>query len=300
MNDNDFGLFNTVIGGPAAAPYTVGWALLLVGTLWSLLVEQLKATRGERAEHSSVIAQALVAAIALGSFTFVSRAVWWAAQTLAHEIYPDSKMDAFRKLLTLSALRFRDFSFSLTSIGTGLRDGLVMIVGMQAWLLAFLAHWQLQKVQACVYNVIFCFGPILLGLSAFGLPTARVWLTALIEVSSWSITAAVVYYGVDSSLTQYLNVDANEQGILSTRFLDVVNNLIYLSSIMVIVPVVTGRLLGMSALGELSGAVLGNNAISRLASVVRSFQPEGPQMAPGQGSHGPPSAPSSNSHRPGD
>jgi hypothetical protein len=287
---NSFGLFDTVIGGPAAAPYAVGWALLLVGTLASLALGQVRTMKGSPGANAEVLARFVLGAVGLGLFTFISKVVWWATQSLAHSIYPDTKLQAMGRMLAAMAGRFREhsFSFSVTGFAEGLRDSFVMLCGLTSWLLGLLAHWQIQQTQQAVYNVIFCFGPILIGLSGFGLPTARIWLTSLLEVSSWSITAAVLYHGISSQIESYA---ADPGAVMSTRFLDVTNTLVFFSSMMVVIPVVTGRLLGMSALGDIGRAVGGQEMVNRVSSLIQSFQPDGVRAAPDMRPGGRPTPP---------
>lgn len=271
-------VFDSVIGTPVAIPYAAGWSLILVGTSACLAYEQLKAVHGNQPDHGSVVGRAILASAALATYTFICKAVWWAAQSIALAMYPDTEAQALGKLLGTIANRFKDYHFNILELGTGLRDGAVIIVGFLSWISAYLTHHQLQQVQVCVYNVIFAFGPLLIGLSCFALPTLRVWITALLEVSSWSITAAVVYRGISSQLQAYGQIAQNEP-LLSTKFLDVISTMVFLSSLMIVVPVVTGRLLGSATLGELGRANYGNTAAQWLGDRIRGMQPEGPRAA---------------------
>ena len=299
MNSTELGLFDTVTSGPGAVTYGVGWALLALGTVFSLLLQQLAVAQGKKPDYPLVIARSAMAAVALGLFAFISQAVWSGTQSIAYGIYPETKLSALGKLLSVSATRFQDYNLSVFGLGSALKDGAVVLTGLASWLLALIAHWQLTNVQIAVYDVVFCFGPLMLGLSCFGLPTGRVWLTALLEVSSWSISMAVVYAAIDGQVTQYLS-EAHKVPLLDSRFLDVINMLVFLSSLPLIVPVITGRLLGMSALGELSNATMGNPMVGRIAGAIREWMPNGPEAAPaGGGAHGAP-APTASTRRPGD
>ena len=84
----------------------------------------------------------------------------------------------------------------------------------------------------------------------------RLWFSALVEVSSWSITMAIVYKTIDSALVSYLQ-DAQTLAFSDTRFLDVISLLAFMSSLPFVVPVVTGRLIGSSALGALANVSMG-------------------------------------------
>jgi hypothetical protein len=295
--DPTTGLFDTVIDGPASACYGVGWALWAVGVVFSLVNAQFNLLRGRGSSFAEVLGRSALGAVALGLFTFISKAVWWAAQGLAVSIYPDTKMQAFGKVLAGVAMQFQNYSFSLTGAIAGLRDSFVLLAGVASWLVALLGHWEMQQVQRGVYNVVFAFGPLLIGLSAFGLPTGTVWFTALMEVSSWSITMAVIYRGIADQMSAYF-ADAQSQSFLSLHFLDVVENCVFLASMTVVVPVVTGRLLGLSALGELSKAVMGPTAVHWLSTHISRVLPNGPHMEASGGA--PPPPPPTSSRRPGD
>ena len=265
----DLQLFDTVVSGPAAVPFSVGLSLVAVGTVFSVIVEQRKVfITGDVPNIAKVKVQAVTCVIALVLFVPISKGVWWAAQNIAVAIYPDSAMQSLASSLQAIAARFQTLTTSRASIanavtnpigfaGQALKDSAVSFAAMMAQLLLLLAHCQLRNIQAGLYNVVFCFGPLLIGISAFGLPTLRIWIMALVEVSSWSITAAVLYFGVSTQLASYMQ-SAISTDLLDTRFLDAINNLVFLSSLMLVVPVVTGRLLGMATLGELGRVMPGS------------------------------------------
>jgi hypothetical protein len=306
MSDTGFGVFDTVIGGPAAVPYSVGWALLIVGTVWSLIVVQAKNMMGQRADPLSVWVTSAILACGLGLYTFLSRMVWWATQSIAHEIFPQTRLTALGNALKSVAQHHRASTGAATlDIAQRLKDGIVEAVGSLTWMIAIVSHWQIQHIQQGVYNVVFVFGPLLVGLAAFGLPTARVWVMALFEVSSWSITAAALYYGLETQFTRYLNETA-ATNLFDTHFLDVMANLFFLSMMMIIVPVVTGRLLGSATLGELARIQGGNGLSDKIASAIREKGHFGGGPDPATGTHAPRSTSShgktsqQGSRRPGD
>ena len=294
----DTGLFDTVINSPSSACYGIGWALWAAGVTFSLVFAQFGILKGKPATHAEVIARGAINAIALGLYTFICKSVWWGAQSLAFTVYPDTKMEAFSKLMSGVANQFQNYSFSLTGAITGLRDSFVLLAGITSWILALLGHWELQKIQVGVYNVVFAYGPILIGLATFGFSSGQIWLTALLEVSSWSLTMAIIYRGIVDQLATYF-ADAQSQSFLSTHFMDVVENCVFLASMTIVVPVVTGRLLGMSALGELSRAMMGPSAIQWVAHHVQRLQPNGPHFQAGAPPPAPSAATNSN-QRPGD
>jgi hypothetical protein len=275
-------VFTDVTDGPAAVPYAVGWGLLVCGVIFSVIVEMSKiATSSKKPDVGEVIVSGSFAAIMLASYKAVCAGVWWATQGVAKAIYPDDHLETLGKMLGQIAERFQHYTltFSVTQIAQGIKDSLVSVTAMASWALAVLSHWQIKQVQVNVYNVVFCFGPLLIGLSAWKLPTLKIWLTSLLEVSSWSITSAVLYFGLQSQFQRYLTT-ANQStpNILDTRFLDAINGLIFLSSFMVIVPVVTGRLLGMGALGELGRVSNHSSWAAGMANSLRErLAAHGPQ-----------------------
>jgi hypothetical protein len=306
MSSTDFGLFDTVIGGPAAVPYAVAWSLVAVGTVFATIVEKSQVfVAGGRPNIGKVVVQSATAALALVLFVPISKGVWWATQSVAYSIYPDTAFQGLGRALTAIGRRFQSysFSFSVTNVVQGIKDSLVSVSALSAYAKALLAHYQLKEIQSGVYNVVFVFGPLLIGLSAFGLPTLRIWITALLEVSSWSITCSVLYLGITTQLQNYMKgpVEA-DPSLFSSTFLDAMNSLSFLASLMIVVPIVTARLLGMQALGELGRVMPGSTWAGRLGRWVGSFQTYGPQIDPSLQSQSPPtrrySAPAQ--RRPGD
>lgn len=275
LEDSGFGVFDTVIGGPAAVPYAVGWALLIVGTLWSLLVAQIQTMSGKKADPVAIIVNSGVLAAGLGLYAFICRTIWWGTQTIAHEIFPESRLSALGSSLKAIFQTARKAGGSnVLNIAQTIKDGMVDFAALMSWMTAIVSHWQIQNLQTGVYNVVFIFGPLLIGLAAFGLPTARVWVMSMFEVSSWSITAAALYYGLASQFEKYTR-DAATASFLDMRFLNVMSNLSFLSLMMLVVPVVTGRLLGQATLGEL-GRInpSGNSFGDRIADGIRQRRVE--------------------------
>jgi hypothetical protein len=270
-----YGLFDTVIGGPAAVPFAVGWALLGLGFVWSLTENQLNAMRGKPKPHADVVVNVAIHAALLGSYTFIAKWLWLGTQSIALSIYPESKLTALLGMLKELAARFQSytFTFSIANVAQGIKDSMVSAAAMSSMVLALVSHYQIQQVQAGVYNVVFIFGPLLIGAGAFGLPTARIWFMAMLEVSSWSISAATLYYGLSTTFKTYLAQTSTATSLLDSRFLDAINALIFLSTAMIIVPIITGRLLGSATLGELSHAqASGTTWAARIGSWVSSAQ----------------------------
>jgi len=300
-----FGLFDTVIGGPAAVPFAVGWALLFAGYLWSLLNNQLNAIRGQPKPHTELLVNTALHAALLGTYALISKWVWMGAQSLAHSIYPDTKLQMLTGALKEVSLRFQQytFTFSITNVAQGLKDSAVSFTAFMSMVLALVSHYQIKQVQAGVYNVVFIFGPLLIGAGAFGIPTARIWIFALVEVSSWSIAAAALYHGLTSTFQRYLSQAASAmpgsatETLLDTSFLEAINGLIFLSTAMIVVPIITGRLLGSSTLGELAHVqVAGASLAARVGGFVASMQTDTAPRADSSAHGGPPPRPT----RPGD
>jgi hypothetical protein len=301
-------VFTDVTTGPAAVPYAVGWGLLVTGLIFSVIVELSKIATTKKPDIGAVVVDVSFAAIMLASYKAVCSGVWWATQSLAKAIYPDGHLVALGKMLHGVSDRFQHYttSFSITNISQAIKDSLVSGVAMMSWALAVLSHWQIKQIQVAVFNVIFCFGPLLIGLSAWRLPTLRIWLTSLLEVSCWSITAAVLYFGLESQFQRYLDVTSQAQAnFFDPAFLDAINGLIFLSSFMIIVPIVTSRLLGMGTLGELGRASNQSSWAAGFANSIRQrLSSVGPQAerssAPAHGSNSEHDRDRSKHRRPGD
>lgn len=275
------GLFVGIGDAGSLVPVGLGVGLIMTGTVLRLTGEQAKAATGQRPDFAVVIVDALLCGAFLLLHGWIGRNVWTTAQTIATGIYPDTKLDALAKLLGGVAGKFGDYSFSLLGVGSALRDSAVVVTALFAWILTLLAHWQLEVLQVCVYNVVFAFAPILIGLQQFGFNGRKIWFSAVVEVSSWSITMAIVYRSIDATLSSYL-AEASTLSFDNAKFLDTISMLVFLSSLPLIVPVVTGRLLGSQALGPLGAlgnAAAGSGLTTRLTNSLRSYMPEGPQTA---------------------
>ncbi len=289
MTNGDYGLFNTVLTGPASLPYWVGWGLLALGFAVRIALANLRLAAGEPPEFGRIVLDAFLAMLGLSSYSFFPHWIWAAGQSLAYRIYPSSKMEALGGLLAQAAARFQDYSFSVLDVGRGLKDGAVLITALLSWLMALIGHLEIQTFQSVAWNVLFCFGPMLIGASAFGIPTARTWLNGLIQISSWSLAAAVVYATIGSTLEKYL-LDAREAPLLDTRFLDVVNNLVFLGLLPLLVPTLVGWFLGGSIAGALSKAAASSPMLTSFASMISTRMGFSPSRQ-GGGGVSPPSTP---------
>lgn len=276
------GLFSGLSGSGSIVPAGIGVGLVSLGIMLRLIQEQMKAATGQRPDFAAVIQEGVICYALLLLQGWVAHNVWSTCQYIATSIYPDTKMQATATLLGGVANRFKDYSFSVLDIGTALKDSAVVVVALFAWILTLLAHWQLEVLQVCVWNVVYAFAPFLIGLSMFGFGGRRLWFAALVEVSSWSITMAIVYKSIDSALYSYLN-EAKTLAFTDTKFLDVISMLAFLSSLPFVVPVVTGRLIGSSALGALANVSAGGSVADRVFSSGRQGMQElGGGVAPGK------------------
>lgn len=274
-------LFSGITAGGSLVPAGIGVGLLATGFLFRLVQEQAKASSGQKPEFAAVVQELIVSMVLLALSGTIAHNVWATCQYVATSIYPDTKSQALANLLGAVAGRFQDYSFSILDMGTALKDSSVVVVALVAWLLTLLAHWQLEVLQVAVFNIVFAFAPILIGLSMFGFGGRRIWFSALIEVSSWSITLAIVYRTIDSAMHSYLE-KAQTLAFTDTSFMDVISLLGFMSSLPFIVPIVTGRLLGTQALGALAGVTAGGTLADRVFQPGRqAMQEVGGGVQPG-------------------
>jgi hypothetical protein len=278
---HDVSLFSGLTTGGSLVPAGLGVGLIGLGLMLRLLQEQMKAASGQKPEFAAVYQEAVLCLVLLLLNGWVAHNVWSTCQYIATSIYPDSKLEALASLLMGVAGRFKDYSFSVLDVGTALKDSSVVLVALMAWLLTLLAHWQLEVLQVAVFNIVYAFAPILIGLSMFGIGGRRLWFSALVEVSSWSITMAIVYRTIDSAMHSYLQ-EASRLAFTDTKFIDVISLLGFMSSLPFIVPVVTGRLLGSQALGALAHVSAGGTMVDRaLAPGRQAMQQMGGSLQPG-------------------
>lgn len=250
-------LIETVLNGPAAFPYRLAWVLLVVGTLVSLIRAQLSVTSGRPVSPLAVFSRSLVTAAVLGCYTYVAKIIWWSGAALANQMFNEAERLDLAKLLT-SQIGLYINTFTPVGLAggifNGIGDSVLSLVGLLAAVAAVLSRMQLQTLQVCIYNVLFAVGPLLIAMDAFGLNTLRIWLTAALEVSSWSITSAVIQLTLHSTMLRYINDIRGHSLTFDSRWLDVLDQYVFLASLMLIVPIISARFFGFSALGELAAA----------------------------------------------
>lgn len=267
------GLFQGITSGGSAIPVAIGVTLLVTGCIGRLVLEQMKAASGDKPDFQGVIRETVFCFGLLMLHGVIAHNVWTVCQTIATDIYPDTKMSALAELMGNVAGRFKEYSFSVLDVGAGLKDTAVVLVALGAWLLALLSHWQMQTLQICVFNVIYAFGPFLIGLSLWGFGGRRIWFSALVEISSWSVTMAIVYATLDGALYSYLN-EAKTLDFKSTRFIEVISLLSFMASLPFVVPIITGRLLGSQALGALGNVTAGGTFMDSVFTSGRQTMQE--------------------------
>jgi hypothetical protein len=280
-----------ITSGPAAVPYAVGWSLVALGFVFSLSLQQTAALSGKKPDHGAVIGRAMLAAIALASYKLITQSAWWGCSTLANQIYDTGHREQMGVLMesfvtrtwTTAAANYIPVVGQLYNIRNLAVD---FLMGFCLWASSF-ALDGLNTVQVCVYNVLYCFGPLMIGLSVFGLPTGQIWLTAVLEICSWSITGSIVQMTMYTRFVRQFH-DATTQGLLNFEWWDALKEMGFLTSLVFAVPILTSRLLGMTALGELSKTALGSNASMAMAGMLSRWGTLGgatgaPSVAPNQG-----------------
>ena len=291
------GLFSGISGTDSLVPASIGFGLIATGFALKMVNEQGKAATGQRPDFGGVMFETVVCIALLIMHGAIAHNVWNTCQHIATTIYPDTKLSAMAELLGSVATRFKDYSFSVMDVGAALKDSAVVMVALVAWMLTLMAHWQLEVLQVCVFNIVFAFAPVLIGLSMFGFGGRRIWFAALVEVSSWSITLAIVYKTIDSALFSYLQ-QAKTLDFSDTKFIDVVSMLAFMASLPFVVPIVTGRLIGSSALGALANVNMGATMFDKaLGSGRQAMSGIGGAVQPGASDT---SSHTSATNRPGD
>ena len=285
--------------GQAAGMKTAGWLLIGLGLALGTAWEQLKVFRGQAPQPGAVVVRALIAAAVLGSYGPLCKTIWNITAELGISIQSDAdKLDlalGMKVIFTqvITALKVDNVLFAPISI---VRNGIL------SWFVAFLGWflvWAVDAIrvaQVVVFNVVYAFGPIALGLYVFGLRTGEIWMTALLEICSWNITMAIVGATFQNRIARLL-LDLAGAGALETDWWTDMKEVTFLSSLILFVPVLTSRFFGFSALGQLSQTTLGSSTAMGIATTLQSWGSfsSAPQMQ-GGGSQ----SDDSNNRRPGD
>ena len=299
------GLLDTVLSGPAAFPYKVAWGLLVLGTIVSASLENLAVARGEAPKQVSVFMRSASAAVLLACYTFVMKAIWWSFAGIANQVFTQQQGANFGKILSGAVTQFTQVTTPgtmISGIWNGVGSMAVSVTGIMASVAATMSRWQLTTLQICLYNVVFAIGPLLIALSAFGLKTLKIWISAALEIASWSLTAAVLWATMYQTTLRYWEDVAGKSLVGDTRWLDVIDNYVLLASMCFVVPIVSARFFGFSALGELAAAQVHTMA-GNLGNRVRGWMPGSKdQSSPSMDTSHPQATPSNpiSSTRPGD
>jgi hypothetical protein len=223
--------------------------------------------------HGVVVTRAVIAVAALAVYGPLCNGVWNMSQALAQSIYSDAERatnGTAAKVLLVQAYAALFKDGLLFAPISGFRNTILMaFMTLTAWFTAF-ALEALQVAQVCVFNVVFAFGPISLGLYVFGFRTGELWLTALLEICSWSVTSAIVRATLATRISQVAMMNA-AQGALAFDWWDSMKEITFIGALMLFVPVITSRFLGFAALGELSRVTLGQSSAMAVAGTLQGL-----------------------------
>ncbi len=262
-----------ITSGPVAGAYAAGFGLIALGLAVGSAWQQVQVFTGGVPRHGLVVTRAVIAVAALAVYGPLCNGVWNMSQALAASIYSEADRatnGTAAKVLLVQAYAALFKDGLLFAPISGIRNTMLMaFMAATAWFTAF-ALEALQIAQVCVFNVVFAFGPISLGLYVFGFRTGELWLTALLEISSWSVTSAIVRSTLTTRIAQVAVMNAGE-GALQFDWWDSMKEISFIGSLIVFVPVITSRFLGFSALGELSRVTLGQSAAMSVAGALQSF-----------------------------
>jgi hypothetical protein len=271
--DDDVRALRNIVDLPMKNLYAAGWALmslgLLVGTGW----EQLKVFQGQPPQPAQVVGRALVSAAALAIYVPFCKAVWNITAEISSTILDPKDLD----LLSLSLRTL--VSQALTGIT---QDGVVMspfsmvrnavlgvFMDLMLWGIGFIIDG-IRVIQISIFQVVFMFGPVALGLHVMGFKTAQLWLTALLEICTWNITIAIITYGATRRVTEQFVHNA-QMGAFNFDWWRDMKEITFLATLIMFVPVITSRFFGFAALGEMSKAALGSSTSMAIGSTLMSW-----------------------------
>jgi len=263
-------VFNSVLGGPTAYLYGAGWTLLGIGFACAWANDNMQLALTGKSDKGTIVGRLIYAVGALSAYTLISGAIWYFFQTTAATVYPRDALSGIGVLMATAAQRFQDYSFNAFSAAASLKDGLVIFGALAAFAAALLGWWNVQTFQVVGYNTVFALGPLLIGMSTFGLPTIRTWLLLTVELSSWTVIQAVVFRCIEGRLTYYLQ-RASTLPLLSVEFLDLFGQLGVLATMPVVIPALAGRLFGIGAGAAFASAPSILPSPAALAAAVGGF-----------------------------
>ncbi len=262
-----------ITSGPAAGAYVAGFGLIALGLAVGSAWQQVQVFTGGVPRHGLVVTRAVIAVAALAVYSPLCNEVWNLSQALAASIYSEADRatnGTAAKVLLVQAYAALFKDGILFAAFSGIRNTILMVfMAATAWSSAFVLD-VLQVAQVCVFNVVFAFGPISLGLYVFGFRTGELWLTALLEVCSWSVTSAIVRATLATRMAQVAVMNAGADA-LQFDWWDSMKEISFIGALMFFVPVITSRFLGFSALGEVSRLTLGQSSAMAVAGALQSF-----------------------------
>jgi hypothetical protein len=272
--DSNLLLIDSVVGTVATPLYELAWSLLGLGFLFSVVLTFIRRIRGEAgATFHAVVANTVVYGVALALFVPLSRTAWWASDQLCQAMkeaspsMPRFDMETFLMAARLGVNAYTDAAQS----GGGSLNPLGMLFGaggitwlsvkllifdfsaFMSFLGAYFATWDVRQGQIMMFNVLFCFGPLLIALASFGLPCFQLWIRGLLEITSWGLTATIVRLSSWDLISRYATAVLAKGQIGFREMLTVLTMLSFMTAMMFAVPIMASRFFGFSQMSALAG-----------------------------------------------
>jgi hypothetical protein len=238
-----------------------GWSLIGLGLVIGVLKDQLSIFTGQPSQPTAVLGRALIAAAILSTYNVILKGVWDISLDIGRSI-------ANEHTLGQAAFYIRYFDIRAHSMITN--DWVVLaplsiirnafLQGMM-WLLDWFVSFSIDAiriVQLAVFNVVYGFGPICLGLYVMGLRAGEIWFGALLEVCSWNITIAIILSMMAGASYEHLMVQAGT-GVGNFEWWENLKGYTFLAFLITFVPVLSSRFFGIAALGPLAGVAMGGS-----------------------------------------
>lgn len=238
-----------------------GWSLIGLGLVVGVAKDQLAIFSGQPSQPTAVLGRAIVAAAILGTYNILCSGVWDISLEIGRSI-------ANEHTLSQAAFYIRYFDIRAHSMLTN--DWVVMapltiirnafVQGMM-WLLDLYVSFSIDAiriVQLAVFNVVYGFGPICLGLYVMGFRAGEIWFGALLEICSWNVTIAIILSMMAGASYEHLMVQAGT-GIGNFEWWQNLKGYTFLAFLITFVPVLSSRFFGFAALGPLAGVALGGS-----------------------------------------
>jgi hypothetical protein len=273
--DSNLLLIDSVTGTVAGPPYVLAWSLLGLGFLFSVVATHVRRLKGEAgATFYAVLGNTAVYTVALVLFVPLSRAAFWASDELCQMMRAAGpSTDGFTLTNFLKAARMGVNAYvDASRVGGGAFNPLGMLFGAGgvAWLNvkllifdfsafmaffgAYLATWDIRQLQIMMFNVLFCFGPLLIALASFGLPSFQLWIRGLLEVVSWGLAATVVRLSSWDLISRYVSGALTKGEVGFREMVTVLTMLSFMTGMMFAIPIVASRFFGFGEVSALAGA----------------------------------------------